>query len=144
MYGITNITQHLTKVQINMCCRIYEWSHSSVYIIVITLCMWEKYLQHYILISSTYLIFYLIWCLFDFGIFNATFSNISAISWQPVLVVEEAGVPGENPQPRESNWQTLPLVAASRVHLFCKWQSRARTHGVVVIGLYDLLGNPAT
>ena len=28
--------------------------------------------------------------------FNATFSNISAISWRPVLVVEEAGVPGEN------------------------------------------------
>jgi hypothetical protein len=25
-------------------------------------------------------------------VFNATFSNISAISWQPVLVVEEAGV----------------------------------------------------
>jgi hypothetical protein len=24
-------------------------------------------------------------------VFNATFSNISAISWQPVLVVEEAG-----------------------------------------------------
>jgi hypothetical protein len=29
-------------------------------------------------------------------VFNATFSNISAISWRPVLVVEEAGVPGEN------------------------------------------------
>ena len=28
---------------------------------------------------------------------NATFSNISAISWRPVLVVEEAGVLGENP-----------------------------------------------
>jgi hypothetical protein len=28
--------------------------------------------------------------------FNATFSNISAISWRPILVVEEAGVPGEN------------------------------------------------
>jgi hypothetical protein len=28
--------------------------------------------------------------------FNATLSNISAISWRPVLVVEEAGVPGEN------------------------------------------------
>jgi len=25
-------------------------------------------------------------------VFNATFSNISAISWRPVLVVEEAGV----------------------------------------------------
>jgi hypothetical protein len=27
---------------------------------------------------------------------NATFSNISVISWRPVLVVEEAGVPVEN------------------------------------------------
>jgi hypothetical protein len=26
-------------------------------------------------------------------VLNATFSNISAISWRPVLVVEEAGVP---------------------------------------------------
>ena len=32
----------------------------------------------------------------DFWCFNATFNNISAISWRPVLVVEEAGVPGEN------------------------------------------------
>jgi len=30
--------------------------------------------------------------------FNATFSNISALSWRPVLVVEEVGVPGENHQ----------------------------------------------
>ena len=28
--------------------------------------------------------------------FNATFSNISAISWRPDLVVKEDGVPGEN------------------------------------------------
>jgi hypothetical protein len=28
--------------------------------------------------------------------FLFTFSNISAISWRPGLVVEEAGVPGEN------------------------------------------------
>ena len=39
-----------------------------------------------------------IWC------FNATFNNISAISWQPVLVVEEAGVPGENHRPWASKW----------------------------------------
>jgi len=32
---------------------------------------------------------------FDFWCFNATFSNISAISWRPVLVVEKAVVPGE-------------------------------------------------
>jgi hypothetical protein len=27
-------------------------------------------------------------------VLNATFINISAISWRPVLVVEEAGMPG--------------------------------------------------
>jgi DNA-binding phage protein len=32
---------------------------------------------------------------FDFWCFNATFSNISAISLRPVLVVEEAGIPRE-------------------------------------------------
>jgi hypothetical protein len=36
---------------------------------------------------------------FDFWCLNATFSNISAISWRPVLVVEEARVPGENHRP---------------------------------------------
>jgi len=29
-------------------------------------------------------------------VFNATFNNISAISWWSVLLVEETGVPGEN------------------------------------------------
>ena len=40
----------------------------------------------------------------DFWCFNATFSNISAISWRPALVVEEAGVPGENHRPWASKW----------------------------------------
>jgi hypothetical protein len=51
---------------------------------------------------------------FDFWCFNATFNNISATSWRPILVVEEAGV-----------------------------QSRARSHAVLVIGLYELL-DPTT
>ena len=29
-------------------------------------------------------------------VFNATFNNISAISWWSVLLLEETGVPGEN------------------------------------------------
>jgi len=29
-------------------------------------------------------------------VFNATFNNISVISWQSVLLVEESGVPREN------------------------------------------------
>jgi hypothetical protein len=33
---------------------------------------------------------------FGFMVFNATFNNISVISWQSVLLVEETGVPGEN------------------------------------------------
>jgi hypothetical protein len=32
-------------------------------------------------------------------VFNATFNNISAISWWSVLLVEETGVPEENHQP---------------------------------------------
>ena len=47
-----------------------------------------------------YLVIDLIW----FIVFNATFSNISAIAWWPVLVVEEAGVSGENHRPWASNW----------------------------------------
>jgi hypothetical protein len=41
---------------------------------------------------------------FEFLVFNATFSNISAISWRPVLVMEEAGISGENHRPWASNW----------------------------------------
>jgi hypothetical protein len=39
--------------------------------------------------------------------FNATFNNISVISWRSVLLVEETGVPGENHRPVGSHWQTL-------------------------------------
>jgi hypothetical protein len=53
-----------------------------------------------------------------FIVFNATFSNISAMSWRPVLVMEEAGVP-----PTMGKQLTnLSLVAASRVHPFCNLQ----------------------
>ena len=53
-----------------------------------------------------------------FIVFNATFSNISAISWRPVLVVEEAGVPRENHWPWAKQLVTLSLVAVSQVHPF--------------------------
>jgi len=39
--------------------------------------------------------------------------------------------------------ETLSLAAASRVDLFCNLQSSARTHAVLVIGLYKLL-DPTT
>ena len=39
-----------------------------------------------------------------FIMLNATFNNISVISWLSVLLVEE---PGENHQPVASHWKTL-------------------------------------
>jgi len=40
-------------------------------------------------------------------VFNATFNNISVISWRSDLLVEETGVPGENHRPVASYRQTL-------------------------------------
>ena len=36
-------------------------------------------------------------------VFNATFNNISVISWRSVLLVEETGVPGEYYRPDASH-----------------------------------------
>jgi hypothetical protein len=38
--------------------------------------------------------------------FNATFNNISVISWRSVLLVEETGVFAENHRPVAINWET--------------------------------------
>jgi hypothetical protein len=66
------------------------------------------------------------------------------MSWRPVSVVEDVGVLRDNHRPWTSNWEALSLASASRVHHFCNLQSRALTHAVLVIGLYELLGNPTT
>ena len=39
-------------------------------------------------------------------VFNATFNNISVISWRSVSLVEETGVTGENNRPAASHRQT--------------------------------------
>jgi hypothetical protein len=52
-----------------------------------------------------YLIDFYFWCI------NATFNNILAISWRPVLVVEEAGVPGEIHQP----WASNPKIKINQI-----------------------------
>jgi hypothetical protein len=36
-------------------------------------------------------------------VFDASFNNISVISWLSVLLVEETGVPGENHRPAASH-----------------------------------------
>jgi hypothetical protein len=41
---------------------------------------------------------------------NVTFNNISMISWQTVVLVEEAGIPGENHRPVASLRQILSHI----------------------------------
>jgi hypothetical protein len=79
-----------------------------------------------------------------FLVLNATFSNISAISWRPVLVVEEAGVPERTTDHGQVTGKLYHLRLRVECTFFCNLQSRARTHAVLMIGLHELLGNPTT
>ena len=44
-----------------------------------------------------------------FMVFNATFNNISALSWRSVLLMKETGVPGENHRPVAIHGKTLNI-----------------------------------
>jgi hypothetical protein len=116
------------------------------------------------IVQSEHSIYWIwIWIL----VFNVTFSNISAISWRPVLVVEEARVPGENlpkttwdhrykheqklVRPYRHNTLSTSFLLVVKIYqlyhlrlqvectLFGNLQNWARTHAVLVIGLYELL-----
>jgi hypothetical protein len=49
-------------------------------------------------------------------VFNATFNNISVISWRPVLLVEETGLLGENHRPVAIHRKVYHIMLY-RVHL---------------------------
>ena len=51
-------------------------------------------------------------------VFKATLNNVSVISWQSVLLVEETGVFGENHRPVASHWQTFShnIVSSTPCH----------------------------
>jgi hypothetical protein len=72
-------------------------------------------------------------------VFNATFSNISAISWRPVLVVEEAEYPERTTAHGQATGKLFHLRLRVEYTPLCNLQSRVRTHAVLVIGLYELL-----
>jgi hypothetical protein len=50
-------------------------------------------------------------------VFNATFKNISVISWRLVPLVEETGVPRENNRPVASHWQTWSHNVVSSIYI---------------------------
>jgi len=68
-------------------------------------------------------------------VFNATFNNISVISWRSVLLVEETEGPAENHRPVTSHWQTL-----SYIMLYTSPWSRFELTTSVVIGT-DCIGS---
>ena len=57
-------------------------------------------------------------------VFNATFNNISAISWRSVVLVEETGVSGENHRAAANYWSTLShnVLSTSRHERDSNWQ----------------------
>jgi hypothetical protein len=55
-------------------------------------------------------------------VFNTIFSNISAISWRPVLVVEEAGIPGENHHHGQVTGKLFQLQLRVECTLCCNLQ----------------------
>ena len=76
-----------------------------------------------------------------FIVFNATFSNISATNFSG------GGSRSTRKEPPTMGKQLVNFITCdceSSAPFFCNLQSRVRTHAVLVIGLYELLGNPTT
>ena len=72
-------------------------------------------------LGKTHSLYFYVPCLL---VFNATFNNISAISWRLVFLVKETGGPGENHRPFASHWQTL---SHNVIHLTL---IKIRTHNI--------------
>ena len=77
-----------------------------------------------VLVNIDFYISLFLFCFCTFGVrfmvFNATFNNISAISWRSVLLVQETGVPGENYRQTLSHKvvferTTLVMIGTSRL-----------------------------
>ena len=72
----------------------------------------------------------MIW--YDVFLFNTTFSNISAISWRPVLVVKEAGVIESNTGDR-SKIRRRPHHNHQWNNTQCERNTKSRTLQIVII-----------
>ena len=81
-----SITQHLWNKQVFNCKLLWVWSYNKTTFIF----------QHFLAFEN------MVW--FRFIVFNATFNNISVISWRSVLLVEDTG---EIHRPAAYHWRTL-------------------------------------
>jgi len=70
--------------------------------------------------------FGLVW----FGGANATFKDISVISWRSVLLMEETGVPGENHRPVASRWAGFELTTSVVIDNECIGSCKSNYHTI--------------
>ena len=71
-----------------------------------------------------------------FLVLNATFNNISVLSWQSVLLVEETGIPGENYRPVQVTNKFITYVVSSIHHMKGIWLTMLVVLGTDCIGSY--------
>jgi hypothetical protein len=86
--------------------------------------------------NDIFFIIYLIW----FIVFNTTFSYIMETSFSGGRNLSTLRTTDHG----QATGKLYHLRLRVECTLFCNLQSRARTHAVLVIGLYELLGNPTT
>ena len=106
------------------CLRWWRWSLKTppfVYMLSLS----EPHTQSYIRSIRSYI--FQIDLIYWFIVFNPTFSNISAISWRPDLVVEETGVPGENHRPCQATGILYQLRLRVKCILFVIYKA-GRVH----------------
>ena len=85
------------------CCFVCVYDHNvlrNIYCCRHQISNWYRQISKYNINTAISFVMQYFW----FLVFNPTFSNISAILWRPVSVVEEAGVSGEKHRPWASNW----------------------------------------
>ena len=81
----------------------YPISSKCTTIFVRLVILKSKYFMEATVRDNILIWFGLVYGVVWFMVFNDTFNNISVISWWPVLLVEETGVPRENHRPVASN-----------------------------------------
>ena len=74
-------------------------------------------------------------------VFNATFKNISIISWWSGLLVEETKVPGENHWPVASHWQISShnVVSSTPHHKFSLYSQHFKWEFLKTLNAFLLL-----
>ena len=126
------------NIQLNLACQFY-WQRKSENTIKLQQVTDKLYCGNfYRLHHATRGIDWLI-------VFNATFSNILAF----IMATSFSGARNQSTQrePPTMGKQLVNFITCgceSSAPYFCNLQSRVRTHAVLVIGLYELLGNPTT